>query len=100
MEKMEKKQKNYKQCNICKVNEATSLCSQCFSYYCDKCFKYVHEMKENKEHKKESIDYNIPIDICCPNHERNPLNLFCLNEKGILYYNITIYSTLLCLLSI
>ena len=82
---MENKQKNYKQCDICKDVEATSLCPQCFSYYCDKCSKCVHESKNNKEHKKEAIDYNVPIDTHCPDHDKNPINLFCLDEKGNIY---------------
>ena len=79
---MEINQKNYKQCDICKVNEATNLCLQCFSYYCNTCYKYIHDMKGNKEHKKEEIDYNVPIDTWCPLHEKNAINLFCLDEKG------------------
>ena len=79
---MEIKQKNFKQCDVCKADEATSLCPQCFSYYCDKCFKCVHEKKENIEHKKEAIDYNVPIDRWCPDHDKVAINLFCLDEKG------------------
>ena len=79
---MEINQKNYKHCDICKVNEATNLCLQCFSYYCNACYKYIHDMKGNKEHKKEEIDYNVPIDTWCPLHEKNAINLFCLDEKG------------------
>ena len=47
-------------------------------------------MKENKDHKKEAIDYNVPIDTWCPQHEKNTINLFCLDEKGIfnIYNNI------------
>ena len=82
---MENKQKNYKQCDICKVYEATSLCPQCFSNYCDACFKHVHGMKENKGHKKEVIDYNVPIDTRCPDHDMVPTNLFCIDEKGKIY---------------
>jgi len=78
---MEIKQKNFKQCDVCKADEATSLCPQCFSYYCDKCFKCVHEKKENIEHKKEAIDYNVPIDTWCPDHDKVAINLFCLDEK-------------------
>ena len=81
---MENNQKNYKKCDICKVNEATSLCQKCFSYYCDECYKLVHSRQNNKEHKKEAIDYNVPIDTWCPQHEKNTINLFCLDEKGIL----------------
>ena len=82
---MENKQKNFKQCDMCKVVEATSLCPQCFSYYCDKCFKCVHEMNENKEHKKEAIDYNVPIDTRCPDHDKDAVTLFCIDEKGKIY---------------
>ena len=99
---MENNQKNYKQCVICKDVEATSLCSQCFIYYCDKCFKFVHEIEKNKDHKKEKIDYFVPIDIWCPKHEKNEMNLFCNNEKGnnlinniILKYYRTLLSILL-----
>ena len=79
---MEKKQKNYKLCDICKDVEATSLCPQCFCYYCDKCFKFVYESNNNKSHKKETIDYNVPIDTRCPDHDTIPINLFCIDEKG------------------
>ena len=82
---MEKFQKNYKTCDMCKVNEAISLCLPCFSYYCDGCHKQVHSMNENKDHKKEPIDYNVPIDTRCPAHDKNPINLFCLDEKGKFY---------------
>ena len=95
---MENKQKNYKQCDMCKVDEATSLCPQCFSYYCDGCFKQVHEKKENKEHKKEAIDYNVPIDTRCPEHDMVPTNLFCIDEKGKIYEYLIIYRTLLLIL--
>ena len=97
---MEKNQKNYKKCDICKVNEATILCPPCFSYYCDKCHKCVHEIKENKDHKKEPIDYNVPIDTRCPDHNTIPINLFCLDEKGKIYSYIIIYSTLLLFVSL
>ena len=79
---MEIKQKNYKHCDMCKVDEATSLCLQCFSYYCDGCYQQVHDKKENKEHKKDAIDYNVPIDIWCPEHNKDAMNLFCIDEKG------------------
>ena len=79
---MEIKQKNFKQSDICKVNYAISLCPQCFSYFCDKCFKFVHETKKKSEHKKEAIDYNVPIDTRCPDHDTIPINLFCIDEKG------------------
>ena len=82
---MEINQKNYKQCDMCKDVEATSLCLQCFCYYCDGCHKQVHERKKNNEHKKETIDYNVPIDTRCSEHDQIPINLFCLDEKGNFY---------------
>ena len=97
---MEKIQKNYKTCDMCKVSEATSLCPQCFSYYCDDCYKVVHNKQKNKDHKKEPIDYNVPIDTRCPDHNTIPINLFCLDEKGKIYSYIIIYSTLLLFVSL
>ena len=80
---MELNQKNFKQCDICKDTEATSLCPQCFSYYCDGCFKQVHDRKKNSDHKKEKIDFFVPIDTRCPDHEGNNINLFCIDEKEL-----------------
>ena len=75
-------QKNIKQCETCKDEEAKTLCLDCLSYFCEACFKYVHDRKKNRDHKKEKIDLFIPIDITCPDHERVPMNLFCVDEKG------------------
>ena len=87
---MEVNQKNFKHCDMCKFIEASCLCSKCFSYYCEGCFKQVHGVKENKDHKKETIDYNVPIDTRCPDHDKNPINLFCIDEKSNinLLYNL------------
>ena len=79
---MEINQKNFNNCDICKTSQANNLCLQCFNYYCDDCFKYVHNGKKNTEHKKEAIDLYAPIDIWCPKHKKNAINLFCLEEKG------------------
>jgi len=97
---MEINQKNFKQCDMCKDKEAISLCPQCFSYYCDVCHKAVHENTKNSQHKKEKIDYNVPIDTRCPEHEKIVINLFCVDEKGNIYYYIIFYSFMLCLLSL
>ena len=80
---MEDKQKNYKLCDVCK-NQATCLCLDCLfiNYYCDSCYKLAHEKKEYNNHKKEQIDYYVPIETKCPEHQNVPLNLFCLEEKG------------------
>ena len=68
-------------CEICK-EDAKNLCLKCISYYCDSCYKFVHDKKANIEHKKEKIDYFVPFDTKCPDHPKNPINLFCIDEKG------------------
>ena len=79
---MKKEKSNLiKECEICKSN-ATSLCFECNNYYCDSCYKFVHDKQVNSNHKKELIDPFVPIDLKCPGHPKNPLSLFCLNEKG------------------
>ena len=72
---------NFKKCELCKDN-ATSLCFQCYMYLCDSCFKFIHDKPVNNQHKKEKIDYYVPIETKCPEHQNVPLNLFCLEEKG------------------
>ena len=79
-------QKNIKQCEICKDEEATSLCIDCYSYFCEVCFKCVHDRKKNSVHKKERIDLFVPIDTMCPEHSKVAINLFCLDEKGNIYF--------------
>ncbi len=32
--------------------------------------------------KKKKIDYFAPIDTKCPENEKVPINLFCIDEKG------------------
>ena len=82
---MEKKQNNFKLCDVCK-SQATLICMECLcNYFCDSCYKFHHDKKENSNHKKEKIDYYVPIDTRCPEHQNVPLNLFCLYEKGILF---------------
>ena len=92
---MEDKQKYYKLCDVCK-NQATSLCLECLSnnYYCDSCYKIAHDKKEYYNHKKEQIDYYVPIETKCPEHQNVPLNLFCLEEKGNIL-NLIIYRIML-----
>ena len=70
-----------KKCEICLV-DASCICYQCMSYFCDSCYTFVHKNEERKLHKKEKIDYYIPIDIKCPEHNLVPMNLFCLDDKG------------------
>ena len=80
---------NQKKCEICESN-ATTLCLTCQNYYCESCFKYVHD-KKPKSHMKENIDLYVPIDIKCPEHPSVPLNLFCIDEKGNLYFYLITY---------
>ena len=79
-------QKNIKQCETGKDREATTLCYDCHSYFCEICFKFVHDIKKNSNHKKEKIDLFVPIDTACSDHEKSPMNLFCIDEKGRIYY--------------
>ena len=77
---------NYKLCEICK-SEANSLCLECISYFCEECYKYIHGKKENSKHKKEKIDYFVPIETKCKDHQKVPINLFCVDDKGNNKYN-------------
>ena len=72
---------NIKKCEICLL-DANCLCFQCMSYFCDSCFKSAHNNESRKAHKKEKIDYFVPLDIKCPEHNLVPMNLFCLDDKG------------------
>jgi len=83
-------QKNIKLCEMCKDEEAATLCFDCHSYFCEACFKFIHDRKKNSNHRKQKIDLFIPIDTKCPDHEGSPMNLFCIDEKGKIYYNIII----------
>ena len=83
-------QKKIKKCEICKVREAITLYFDCHSYFCEICYKFVHDIKQNSNHRKEKIDLFIPIDTKCPEHEDTPMNLFCIDEKGKIYYNIRV----------
>ena len=71
-----------KKCEFCK-GDASCLCIQCMNYYCDSWFKIAHSKEETQSHKKEKIDYYVPMDLKCPEHNLIPMNLFCVDEKGI-----------------
>ena len=70
-----------KKCEICLL-DANCLCFQCMSYFCDSCFKSAHNNESRKAHKKEKIDYFVPLDLKCTEHNLVPMNLFCLDEKS------------------
>ena len=72
---------NIKVCEVCESN-ATCLCFQCNNYFCESCYKIIHDKKKSNNHKKENIDPFIPIELKCPIHPQNPMNLFCVNDKG------------------
>lgn len=78
---MEEKTEYLKKCYICGLY-AKNLCFECVNYYCDTCYKLVHDKKNDPNHKKEPIDPYVPIDIKCSLHPKNPISLFCLEEKG------------------
>lgn len=70
-----------KSCEICK-DSPKYICFDCGFYLCDSCCKFIHEKKANSEHKIEIINILIPINIKCPKHSKNPMNLFCITEKS------------------
>ena len=80
MEKLTKNNCN-KICDMC-GEFATCLCFTCLMNFCESCFKTVHSMKLSSQHKKEKIDYFAPVDIKCPQHPQEILNLFCVDENG------------------
>ena len=73
-----------KECENC-IEKATCLCYGCMAYYCDSCFTLSHKKEKKKSHKKEKIDYFIPMDTKCREHNLVPINLFCVDEKGNLF---------------
>ena len=72
---------DFKECDFCKT-KATCLCYKCMFYFCDSCFKLAHKNDKNKNHTKENIDFNVPIDLKCPEHNLHVMDLFCVDEKG------------------
>ena len=73
-----------KKCEICK-EKATIICYDCLNYLCDSCFEYIHEKNNNSHHDKEYIrSYNL-INIQCPKHPNNVIDLFCFTEKSKIY---------------
>ena len=78
---MEMKSKNYKECEICD-KDATSLCFKCSSYFCDDYYTFIHNNKKRNTHQKEKVNYFVPIETKCPEHDPIPMNLFCIDEKG------------------
>lgn len=78
--------KLFKECDICQLN-ATCLCYECNFYFCESCYKLYHSKQNRSGHNKESIDHFIPIDLKCPEHPKDRINLFCLAEKGNLFNN-------------
>ena len=68
-------------CEMCGLKD-TCLCFKCVMYFCDSCFKIIHNMKISNQHKKEKLDLFVPMDIKCPEHPNDRINLFCLDENG------------------
>ena len=80
---MEEKIKE-KKCELCK-EKATNICFDCSFYLCDSCFLFLHEKKANLNHRKEEIDPYVSMDIKCPVHSNNKINIFCIEEKSKYY---------------
>ena len=78
---MEQDSTYIKSCDICGIN-SSCICFSCLNYFCDSCFTIIHDKEKNSCHKKEEINPYIPIELKCEKHPKNPLNLFCINEKG------------------
>ena len=77
-----------KMCELCK-QKATNICFDCSFYLCNSCFKFLHEKEANSKHRKASIDPFISMDIKCPLHPNNKINIFCVKEKSkyFIYYS-------------
>jgi len=89
---MEEIQKFYE---ICK-DQANRICFDYQFYLCDSCFKFIHEKNSNSLHKKEEINPFNPMEIKCPEHPKNQINLFCISEKSkniFFNFNLHIYRT-------
>ena len=95
---MEKKSGLIKYCELCGTN-ATNLCFECLQYFCESCFNCIHEKKLMLKHKKENIDPYVPIDLKCPDHPKDRINLFCIDEKGksYIYYVISLNNRIMLL---
>ena len=81
---MEEKIKEYT-CELCK-EQANNICFDCCLYLCEPCFKFLHQKKAILEHKMIEIDPYVSMDIKCPNHPNNKINIFCANEKSKIYF--------------
>ena len=69
-----------KNCEICGI-DAKELCLDCMNYFCEECYKYVHNKQLNQLHKKDKIDYFVPMDTKCPEHPKDRISLFCIDEQ-------------------
>lgn len=76
--------KEEKKCEICKES-AAYICFDCPFYLCYSCFEFIHGKNANMMHQKDEIDPFILLDIKCPEHQQNSMNLFCINERSNKY---------------
>ena len=62
------------------------ICRQFMLWMCKLLLWYILQIssweKKGSNHKKEQIVPYVPIDIKCSLHPKNPISLFCLEEKG------------------
>ncbi len=82
--------KFFKECELCEAN-ANILCFDCNDYFCDSCYKSIHNNSKYQNHKKEKMNPFISIDLKCPYHPKDRINLFCLNERGNNLFIIIIF---------
>ena len=84
-----------KECEFCNSN-ATCLCMKCNNYFCENCYKVIHNLQKYSNHNKENIDTFVPIDLKCPNHPLDRMNLFCIDEKGKFIYLFNYFLEICC----
>ena len=69
------------ECEFWNIN-AACLCMKCKNYFCESCVNHIHQLRKYSSHKKENIDPFVPLDLKCPEHPENIMNLFCIDEKA------------------
>lgn len=68
-----------KLCEQCD-EEATLFCPDCYKFYCPECSESIHKKESKKGHKIEAIPKGVTVHTMCPRHNKNPLELFCVDE--------------------
>ena len=82
--------KNIKQCDICKEEEAKSIVFNALIIIVILALNMSNKRIKILNIKKGKIDYFIPINIWCPDHEKDAIKFFCVDEKGNKFLHIYI----------